>query len=219
MMIGLLISMITIAAILVLYKTMIGISGNASRSALRDGQVASALLAAQIELQSAGFGVPNAEPLANKFAISADGKQVVWLGKPDLNAGGYQCSGLEIIDADGQGTTRGLYRLPAKPCASVGEAHWAATEYEPMAAGAAFFVPTQADGTALADTEREVEAASLAPGYHFTLQPAVTHCLPYMQQDFAAIPVGTPKAPQIALGSDDGSRQLFALCLPNLATL
>ena len=48
MMVGLVISLITIAAMLTLYKVMIEVSGNASRSAMRDGQVSSAILAAQI---------------------------------------------------------------------------------------------------------------------------------------------------------------------------
>ena len=55
MMIGLVISLLTIGAMLAIYKVAIEVSGNASRTATRDGQVSSAMLAAQIELQQAGY--------------------------------------------------------------------------------------------------------------------------------------------------------------------
>lgn len=211
LLVGLAISLITIAAMLVLYKTMIGISGNASRSALRDSQVSAALLAAQMNLQSAGFGVPATDALASKWAISAGGKQVVWRSKTALADAGYQCAGL-LIDDDGD--DRGLYRLPPKACASVADATWTDDEREPMAGGAAFFTPTQKDGSAFTGSDAEAGAITLAPGYVFALG-APRPCLPYMQQNFAAAPAA--QAQQLTLQRADGAGALFSICLPNLA--
>lgn len=132
MMVGLVISLTTISAMLVLYKTMIEVSGNASRSALRDGQVSSALLAAQMEMQSAGFGVPSGDALSTKLAIRDAGKELVWRYKTGLTASGFQCSGLRLVDGNG------LYRLAEKNCNTVADINWSASEMELMAGSAAF---------------------------------------------------------------------------------
>lgn len=209
MMIGLVISLITISAMLVLYKTMVEVSANASRTALRDGQVSSALLAAQMELQSAGFGVPQTDALVSKLAVREAGKQLVWRYKDDLAAAGYVCSGLHLADGEG------LYRLAPKACSDVASANWASSERELMAGSVAFFTPAQKSGKAFASGEGEVGAMSLAAGYVFALK-AERQCLPYMQQDFATSPMSSV-GQQVALERDDGSTGLFQLCLPNLA--
>ncbi len=100
MMVGLVISLITIAAMMTLYKTMVEVSSNASRSALRDGQVSAALLSAQMELQSAGFGVPVADGLNSKLHVREAGKELVWRYKTELTASGYVCSGLRLVDGN-----------------------------------------------------------------------------------------------------------------------
>ena len=70
-------------------------------------------------------------------------------------------------------------------------------------------------GGAFAGAEQEVGAMSLAPGYVFSLK-AERQCLPYMQQDFATLPMATAWQ-QVALERNDGSTGLFQMCLPNLA--
>lgn len=209
LLIGLAISLITIAAMLVLYKTMIGISGNASRSALRDSQVSAALLSAQMSLQSAGFGVPTNDALSTKWALTANGKSVVWRSRTDLSSAGFTCAGLLIVDG------QGLYRLQPKACTTVVGMAWSADEREPMTSSAAFFVPTQKDGSAYTSSEAEAGAITLAPGYVFALG-STRQCLPYMQQNFALGPA--PAAPQLTLQRADGSgNPMFSICLPNLA--
>ena len=141
MMIGLVISLITIAAMLTLYKTMVGVSNEASVAARRDGQISAGLLAAQIELQSAGFGVASTVPLDERLYISNSGKQVAWL----YNDGSSRCAGLWV-------DSKGLYRLPPKAgCANASTAMWNASERMPMA-----LMPTAADGSleALASSHR-----------------------------------------------------------------
>jgi len=198
MMVGLVISLITIAAMLTLYKTMVGVSNEASVAARRDGQVSAGLLAAQIELQSAGFGVdPAAAPLASRLSISNDGKQVAWHYNDGAND---MCAGL-WVDANG------IYRLrPVTGCVDAAAAAWAANQREPLA-----LMPTTPDGNLIAFAADEEGGASLA-GYSFKQEPA--SCLPYRQQDFAITPA--PAAQRVRLANADDSKQLFSVCLPNL---
>ena len=208
-MIGLVISLITISAMLVLYKTMIEVSANASRSALRDGQVSAALLAAQMDLQSAGFGVPAADALSSRFGVRESGKEVVWRYKAELADAGFVCSGLRLVDNEG------LYRFTPTACGDVAAVNWAVSERELLAGSAAFFTPAQKDGSAYAGGEGEVGAMSLAAGYVFALK-AERQCLPFMQQDFSTSPMALP-GQQVAMEQADGAGHLFQACLPNLA--
>ncbi len=213
MMIGLVISLITISAMLVLYKTMIEVSANASRSALRDGQVSAALLAAQMDMQTAGFGVPASDTLGSKLGVREAGKEVAWRYKAELNDAGFVCSGLRLVDNEG------LYRLAPKACNDVSAISWAATEHELLAGSAAFFTPVQKDGSAYASGEGEVGAMSLAAGYVFALK-AERQCLPFMQQDFSASPTTLPGQQVVmerATPQTGEVNHLFQTCLPNLA--
>ena len=199
MMVGLVISLITIAAMLVLYKTMISISADASRTALRDGQVSAGLLAAQMELQSAGFGVAPSASIDDRLLISAAGKQVAWLYD---EGGAARCAGLRV-------ETTGLYRLPAKDCgAGLAAAGWTASEYQPMA-----LMPKNPDGS-LFEAEGEQGGLSLAAGYTFSTAGA--SCLPYMQQQGTA-DAPLPGGQRVSLATSDMSSLLFTACLPNLA--
>jgi len=212
MMVGLVISLLTIAAMLVLYKYMIEVSGNASRAAQRDGQVASALLAAQIDMQQAGYGIADDQPLATRIAVSADGKQVAWRFKPELDQAD-QCAGLRLLDAPTGTLARGLYRLPATRCTAASDATWNDDQLQPLATDAAFFEPTLKDGTRYTGAERELGALTLQPapgqaGYRFHALSAA--CLPFQQQSEG-----------IATGQRIVLRQsihdvLFSVCLPNL---
>lgn len=198
MMVGLVISLITIAAMLVLYKTMVGVSNEASVAARRDGQVSTGLLAAQIELQSAGFGVDaGAVPLNSRLSISNNGKQVAW----HYNDGVNRCAGLWV---DGNG----IYRLPPRDgCVDAATATWTSTQREPMA-----LMPTNAAGNLITFSSDEEGRASLE-GY--TFKQKVASCLPYMQQDFSAS-LAAPVALRVQLSNADESEQLFTVCLPNL---
>ncbi len=216
MMVGLMISLLVIASMLVFYKSIIEVTSNASRSARRDGQVAAALLSAQMDLQSAGFGVSASSAPgtlnANVF-ISDGGKQIAWRDRPDLATADFQCSGLLIVDT---GANQGLYTLPAQTaCASAATATWATNAGQLIAGSAAFFVPTRNNGAAYTGSDVERGGLTLQGGFVFTLG-ASRECLPYMQQDFAATPIAA--SPQVALvQASDASNLLFSACLSNLA--
>ena len=209
MMVGLVISLITIAAMLVLYKTMITVSADASRSALRDGQVSAGLLAAQMDLQTAGFGVDPTASVDDRLLISDSGKQIAWR----YNEGGtLRCAGLRV-EATGPIPPAGLYRLPAKDCGTglgLAGASWAVADYQPVA-----LMPKNPDGS-LFSLEGEQGGLSLAEGYTFS--KAGEACLPYMQQQ-ATPDVLLPNGQRVTLANSNKSRVLFTTCLPNLVVV
>lgn len=57
LMVGTVLSMLTIIAMLALYKNLVQVAVDATQDANHDGGLASALLVAQLELQGAGFGM------------------------------------------------------------------------------------------------------------------------------------------------------------------
>ena len=217
MMVGLVISLLTIGAMLAVYKTSIGISSNASQTALRDGQVSAALLAAQIELQQAGYGI---EADADEIlSVSANGKDVVWRYRSEIG-GASQCAGLRLVatgatEVAGErvgAARRGLYWLPGKPCdALVPASTWSGSvEHRPklLASPSAFYAPVDMQGTPLDDEDGAVALTGLR-----FVQVAGGACLPYLQQtDADEIPT---RSQRVAL-RDASSQDVFSVCLPNV---
>jgi len=77
LMIGLLVSVVGILASLTLYKTLVGVVSEAKADALHDGQLATTLLAIQLKVQNAGFGLNN--NLDNILVIETAGeKRLYW---------------------------------------------------------------------------------------------------------------------------------------------
>ncbi|WP_426143376.1 PilW family protein [Pseudomonas sp. DWP3-1-2] len=70
LMIGMTLSMVSILAMLSLYKNIIGISVMSIQDATQDGQIAAGLMIAQRELLNAGFRIdPNAVPVASRAVL------------------------------------------------------------------------------------------------------------------------------------------------------
>lgn len=218
MLVGVVISILTIAGMLALYKSMISVSTSATQAARRDGQMAAALLATQMSMQSAGFGLPASAALGTKLHIDTDGKRIVWRSA-NVNGATSACSGLIIVD-DAQATGRGLYQLEPKTCADASDATlaWSATERHPIAGSAAFFVADAGSGSAgsglaaSTDTSDEVGAISLTTGYKFARETS-RQCLPYMQQTFVT---SAPSSVVVSMRPESGTGMLFQICLPNL---
>ena len=90
LMIGTVLSMLTILAMLALYKNLIQVAVEATQDASHDGGLASALLTAQMELAGAGFGLEeNADTLVHLPSSAA----VLWRHM-DLDTLQTSCSGL-----------------------------------------------------------------------------------------------------------------------------
>lgn len=210
MMVGLLISLLSLVSLLAVYKMAIGVSTNAVGARQRDGQISAALLAAQIELQQAGYGIVRSagaadlETLVKTRAPETGASQVVWRYRPDLATD--TCAGLLL---DTAGSDAGLYWLPQKACANAADATWTPSERQPLASSATLFVPQDRDGNQLA----EAGAAALA-GAQFQLDG--TCSLPFAQQAFDDDDA-YPLAQRLVLRGGDGTA-LFTACLSNLAT-
>ena len=214
MMVGVVISLLTVAALLVLYKAMIDESGQASRSALRDGQAAASLLAAQLDVQSAGFGLSDGNGLdivdwdeSGKLVYASGnrgpGNTVLWRYKAtaDVSNTDFLCSGLHLVVAPGR---EGLYRLPERNCAS--GFGWEAVDLQPVA------LDNRLEGEGdIGDFE-----VVFSSGYQFRMDDnggAGFQCLPYMQQDDDSTLPGVVK---LLMERRDGSATLFSACLSNL---
>ena len=107
MMVGLVISLLTIAAMLSVYTMMIDVSGKATGDSQRDGQVTSGLLSSQLELHSAGYGT-GVSGVDGNVAVSGDGRQVSW--RYVLGGDGV-CARLRIVPDGGGGAEMRLIRV------------------------------------------------------------------------------------------------------------
>ncbi len=107
LMVGLLLAMISILAGMVLYKNIVQSSVQARSDALQDGQIASAMLTLQLELQSAGYGI--AKDPSKTHVQLVDGKTLYWR----FNDGSSKCRSFRIEDNEA-GTHRKLVLLKLK---------------------------------------------------------------------------------------------------------
>ena len=207
LMVGLLISLLAILLVMTLYKLVIGVSINSIGTSQRDGQLASALLATQIELQQAGYGIERAvgTPDATLLSISNTPTQAVWRFRPDLVTD--TCAGVRLTST---GTDAGLSWLPPKSCTSATTVTWTASELQPLASQAVFFAPKARDDSTLS----EAGVADLGSARFIALSAAEGCVLPYAQQAFAATDA-RPIAQRLVLRDNNGT-VLFSTCLSNL---
>ncbi|WP_329741426.1 hypothetical protein [Dyella sp. A6] len=128
MMIGMVIALISVAAMLMLYRTLIVTAKQVNTQATRDREVAVGSLVSQEEIQQAGFGIADAaagtdlvvlkdaalvEGRLSGTAIasytgSVSGNAIVWGYNPTaasgaVDANGYMCEGLIVTDSGGDG--------------------------------------------------------------------------------------------------------------------
>ncbi|TBV09061.1 PilW family protein [Phytopseudomonas dryadis] len=113
LMVGTVLSMLTILAMLALYKNLIQVAVVATKDANHDGQLASALLVAQLELQSAGFGMDGT--VADAFYLPTAKPALLWRYRtnPDNPASSW-CMGL--LDRPSSGGSRTLTLLKKSNC-------------------------------------------------------------------------------------------------------
>ena len=204
MMVGLLISLLAVLLAMTAYKLVIGVSVNAIGTSQRDGQRASALLATQIELQQAGYGIERTVgPVDTSLLhLTNEPAQAVWRFRPDLTTD--TCAGVRVVAA---GTSAGLWWLPPKSCSSAATATWAAADLQPLASQAVFFVPRARDDSALAETG----VANLG---NAQFAPASEGCiLPYAQQAFAS--TDERQVAQRLVLRDGTGAVLLSACLSN----
>lgn len=142
MMVGLALSLFTAVAMLSAYRTMVGVSVPATRTAKREGQAAAALLTAQMELQQAGFGIKDTDLGPTIYLDTSDNKKLVWRFRETLD-GQIKCAGLHIQASTPPAANDGIYFLLPEACGDADDA----TAFEPrlLATAAVLFEPSSAD--------------------------------------------------------------------------
>jgi len=188
LMVGMALSLLTVAAMLALYQGMVAVLRDTTRLAQRDGQVASAAMAAQMEMQQAGFGIEPGTPDSSLW-VALDGRRVVWRFRPVLDDLRLQCAGLVLADPAAAGTgsgggaavapagaadpeAGGLYFLPPVECSSADDPglSWAQAGQPPprlLASEIAFDPgrPDEVGGFGLAGARFQEVAASTCSTY------------------------------------------------------
>ncbi len=104
LMVGLLLAMIGILAGMTLYKNIVHTSIQTRNDTLQDGQIASAMLTLQLELQNAGFGIPPGGAVAH---IVQSGTAIYWRY---AQGGVTKCKGFRVQDLE-ENTRRELQLL------------------------------------------------------------------------------------------------------------
>lgn len=111
LMVGLLLAMISILAGMLLYKNIVQTTVQTRSDALQDGQIASSMLTLQLELQSAGYGIPK-DPTKNHIQLVGD-HTIYWR----FNDGADQCRRFHIFTPqDGNSRQLILTKLKAGLC-------------------------------------------------------------------------------------------------------
>lgn len=228
LMVGLVISMLTIAAMLAIYRTVVEVSGRASADSARDGQVASGLLAAQMELHNAGYkvllpslasgDVADTNEIQNlAIAVKSDDKRVVtWRFQVEpIRADGTTevfdgCSQLRI-EPQADGGLQMLYQAP-EACTSTASASWTESAQvlvsypKPWQDRAGSAIAEAASGSYL-----DMNPDATDSGFRIVNSSGQRCTLPYAQQDPA---LSATESPRIVL--ERAERELFSVCLSNI---
>lgn len=179
-MVGMLLSMISILTALVLYRTMVHTSVGSRINATIDGQMASAMSILQMELQSAGFGYP-----ANGLSLFVPGgTNPAYFYWRYLDGTTNVCRGFKVVNPDA--TTRQLELVAPTTCDAttpLASLTWSNT----LTQLAEFRVLNAAAGTTPVLPKVTISVATVA-------------CFPYGM---------TPKAqyPQITISIDNAARR------------
>jgi Tfp pilus assembly protein PilV len=111
LLIGLLISMLCILASLSLYKTLIHVAAESKIDSNHDGQLAAASLVMQMEVQSAGYGIANANTNDIVVNVPAAGeKRLLWRYSTD-NGATFLCRGLHEYSETANSQTYRVLRV------------------------------------------------------------------------------------------------------------
>lgn len=157
-MVGLLLAMISILAGMLLYRNVVHTTIQTRSDALQDGQIASAMLTLQLEIQSAGYGIVK-DPAKSHVALSGDGRIVYW------RYAANQCRAFRIQDSV-DGNRRELQLLKMKNGCNeidvITTLNWA---------------DTNVDVTRLAEFRKTAAVGLELPA--FTLALAPQQCFPY----------------------------------------
>lgn len=204
LMVGLLLSMISIVAAMMLYQNLVKVSIESRTDAAQDGQLASAMLSLQLELQSAGFGITTDDPGTHIQLVAGPPQTLYWRYR---DGGGYACRGFRIQDIE-DSTRRQLQllTLPAAGC---------------NASGVLSSLPNWTVSSVLAEFRASAAANAGLPAIGLSL--AVQSCFPYGMGEAANHQMVTVTADNAARrAAADASATapnaplVYNFCLPNI---
>ena len=204
LMVGLLLSMISILAAMMLYQNLVKVSIESRTDAAQDGQLASAMLSLQLELQSAGFGIAATDPGSHIQLVAGPPQTLYWRYR---DGAGFACRGFRIEDIE-DNTRRQLQflTLPSASC---------------NAAGVLSGLPNWAISSVLAEFRASDAASAGLPAIAMSL--AVQSCFPYGMGEAANHQMVTVTADNAArrAAADEGAAAPNAaleynFCLPNI---
>ncbi|MDZ4262821.1 MAG: hypothetical protein U1B30_10895 [Pseudomonadota bacterium] len=209
LMVGLLLSMISILAGVMLYQNMARVSIESRTDAIQDGQLASAMLALQLELQSAGYGIDPEAPGTHIQRVVEGTTQTLYWRYRETAPAGFVCRAFRIEDIDNN-SRRQLQLL-----APVNAASCTADAALPALAGEWAATSVQAEFRASA------AGADSLPAIAITLAPRT--CFPYGMGepgDYQMVTITADNAARRA-AVDEGTAApndpfVYDFCLPNL---
>lgn len=204
LMVGLLLSMIGILAGMMLYQNMVRVSIESRTDAAQDGQLASAMLSLQLELQSAGYGIASDEAGTHLQLVAGPPQTLYWRYR---EAATFVCRGFRIEDIENN--TRRQLQLLALPAASCN------------ASGVLSSLPNWAVTSVLAEFRASVAAKASLPA--IAVNAGVQECFPYGMGEAADHQLVTITADNAARRAavDEGTAVpnapiVYNFCLPNL---
>jgi hypothetical protein len=100
LMVGMLLSMISILAGMMLYQGMARVSIESRADAMQDGQLSSAMLALQLELQSAGYGIDPTAGGTHILRVVDGTTQTLYWRYQETAPAGFVCRAFRIVDID-----------------------------------------------------------------------------------------------------------------------
>lgn len=216
LMIGILISMIGILAGIVLYQNMVKVTIQTRTDAAQDGQLASAMLSLQLELQAAGFGIDKvAKPGPHLVLVEGPPQVLYWRYLNDFkDPNSAVCKAFRVQDsADGEYRRLQLLtpKIPANCTLDVGLAAIAGgwSEADPAPVVLAEFRKSDA-----ADAELPI----------ITIASAVSNCFPYglgEADDYRMVTISADGAVRRA-AIDAGEAApavaplMYNFCIPNI---
>ncbi len=210
LMVGLLLAMISILAGMTLYKNIVSTSIEARTDAVQDGQLASALLSVQLELQSAGFGlVPGASQHIALIGAAGASQTLSWRYKPV--GGAVTCKAFRIRDVE-ENTRRQLQLLtPNNPVSCT----------ETAVLGTLAWSDNPDNVTVLAEFRASEAAQADLPAISVTLD--TQNCFPYglgQAADHQMVTITADNAARRAAKKSGtavpNSEFVYSFCLPNL---
>lgn len=189
---------------MMLYQNLVKVSIESRTDAAQDGQLASAMLSLQLELQSAGFGIATTDPGTHIQLVAGPPQTLYWRYR---EGAGYACRGFRIQDVENN--TRRQLQFLTLPTASCN------------AAGVLSGLPNWSTSSVLAEFRASEAASAGLPAIAMTL--AVQSCFPYgmgQAENHQMVTVTADNAARRAAADVSGTAPNAALvynfCLPNM---